>query len=386
MSSRPLGPRRRGQFQTSLATRRRPATGRFQDFAGAARGPQNRLASPNQGCSAVAPGRMLDMRLPGTRAGRALCALAVSLFAALGVAIGVAVGSSPAAGAGRATAAEAGTAFTPTAEPVPAPAPEPAPAPAPPAPKKKKPRPAHRSPDRGRRSCAEQPGTVTCRVLFIGNSYTFVNHLPLMFKRLAGSGHHRVRTGLLASPGESLAQHVASPDTFRTIGAFPWNIVVLQERGEYPAVAQYRESETYPAARDLVRKVRATGARPLFFLTWAQQHGWPRYGLDYASMQADVDTAYEALGHQLDTAIAPVGPAWWATLQRLHEPRLWIADGTHPTVQGSYLAACVFYAVIYRESPEGLTYRAGLPRARARKLQQIATAVVLGEPGRWGRP
>jgi hypothetical protein len=222
--------------------------------------------------------------------------------------------------------------------------------------------------------------------LFIGNSYTFVNRLPLMFKRLANSGHHRVRTGILASPGESLAQHVASRGTSRTIGLFPWDIVVLQERGEYPAVASYRESDMYPAARDLVRKVRATGARPLLFLTWAQQHGWPRYGLDYATMQAEVDHAYEALGHQLNTAVAPVGAAWWVTLQRLHEPRLWISDGTHPSVEGTYLAACVFYAAIYRQSPEGLPYRAGLPRSRAKTLQTIATTVVLREPARWGRP
>jgi hypothetical protein len=223
-------------------------------------------------------------------------------------------------------------------------------------------------------------------VLFIGNSYTFVNRLPLMFKRLASSGHHRVRTGILASRGASLAQHVASPGTFRTIGSFPWNIVVLQERGEFPAVPLYRESEMYPAARDLVRKVRATGARPLFFLTWAQQHGWPRYGLDYEAMQAEVDHAYEALGHQLDTAVAPVGPAWRTTLQRLHSPRLYLADGNHPSVEGTYLAACVFYTAIYRHSAEGLPYRAGLPRSRAKSLQTIAANVVLREPARWGRP
>jgi hypothetical protein len=321
------------------------------------------------------------MRLPGTRAGRALCALAIALAAAIGGVVAGAGTSTVASGA-EATTPQGETAFTPTGETAPPPETVPAPPPNP----KKPPRRSRPTAGHGRQSCADQIKTSACRVLFIGNSYTFVNDLPLMFKRLAASGHHRVHTGILASPGESLAQHVASPDTFRMMERFPWNIIVLQERGEYPAVAQYRESETEPAARDLVRKVRATGARPLFFLTWAQEHGWPRYGLDYQAEQADVDTAFQALGHELNTAIAPVGPAWWATLQRLHEPQLWIADGTHPTRQGTYLAACVFYAVIYRQSPNGLKYRAGLPRKRAKTLQAIATSVVLTDPGRWGKP
>jgi len=316
------------------------------------------------------------MRLAGTRAGRAVCALTVSVLVALSGVIGCA---GKASSAHSATAVAGGSEFTPSTESAPAPAPAPAPPAAKPA------HPSNPSSGRGRRNCADLARTVPCRVLFIGNSYTFVNQLPLMFKRLASSGHHRVRTGILASPGESLAQHVASPGTFQTIGSFAWNIVVLQERGEYPAVANYRESEMYPAARDLVRKVRATGARPLFFLTWAKQRGWPRYGLDYETMQADVDHAYEALGHQLHTAVAPVGPAWWTTLQRLHRVRLYLADGNHPSVEGTYLAACVFYTSIYGQSTEGLPYRAGLPRWRARTLQTIATAVVLGEPARWGR-
>jgi hypothetical protein len=321
------------------------------------------------------------MRLPGTRVRRA--ALTAGVLAALG---GIGWAGSAASSPGARTSTAGGAEFTNTGETAPTPSTGATPAPSSKPAPAKSPRRTQRNTGRGRPSCAEQAHTAPCRILFIGNSYTFVNKLPLMFKRLAASGHHRVHTGLLASPGESLAQHVASPATFRTIGEFPWNIVVLQERGEYPAVAAYRESETYPAARDLVRKVRATGARPLFFLTWAQEHGWPAFGLDYTAEQAELDRVYEALGHQLDAAVAPVGAAWWETLRRLHDPRLWIADGTHPTVQGSYLAACVFYAVIYRESAEGLRYTAGLPRSRAKTLQAIATTIVLREPGRWGRP
>jgi hypothetical protein len=65
---------------------------------------------------------------------------------------------------------------------------------------------------------------------------------------------------------------------------------------------------------------------------------------------------------------------------------LWQDDGGHPTEQGTYLAACVFYAVIFHQSPEGLTYLAHLPKEIAQFLQQIAANTVLNNPDQWNLP
>jgi hypothetical protein len=63
---------------------------------------------------------------------------------------------------------------------------------------------------------------------------------------------------------------------------------------------------------------------------------------------------------------------------------LWQQDGSHPTVAGSYLAACANYALIYQESPGGISHRAGLSRGEARTLQDVAEAVVLDARSVWG--
>jgi hypothetical protein len=65
---------------------------------------------------------------------------------------------------------------------------------------------------------------------------------------------------------------------------------------------------------------------------------------------------------------------------------LWQEDGSHPTQTGTYLAACVFYAVIFHESPEGLTYTGRLPKEVALELQTIAANSVLSNPGQWDLP
>jgi hypothetical protein len=143
----------------------------------------------------------------------------------------------------------------------------------------------------------------------------------------------------------------------------------------------------YPAARTLVAMVRHAGARPMFFITRAHRDGWPEDGLaDYSSMQGAIDDGYLAIAGEQHAAAAPVGYAWQTLFGQEASPGLWQDDGSHPTEKGTYLAACVFYAAIFQESPKGLTYHSDLSDDEASTLQQIAAATVLGGPVTWGLP
>lgn len=238
------------------------------------------------------------------------------------------------------------------------------------------------------RSCDGARAADPCtRILFIGNSYTFVNDLPGMFAQLAGSGGHRVETGMAAEGGWTLAQHAGSSATLDKLAASQWDDVILQEQSEIPSIEQSRATQMYPAARQLVQKIRGAGATPIFFLTWAHRGGWPENGLpSYESMQGQINTGYLSIAQELAAPVAPVGAAWWTAVWQNSSLDLWQADGSHPTVQGTYLAACVFYAVVFRQSPEGLSYQAGLPPETAQALQTIAAKTVLSDPGKWNLP
>jgi len=237
-------------------------------------------------------------------------------------------------------------------------------------------------------ACAGAQAADPCtRVLFIGNSYTYVNDLPAVFTQLAASGGHRVETGMAAEGGWTLAQHVASSATLDELASSHWDDVVLQEQSEIPSVELSRTTQMVPAARQLTGKIRAAGATPIFFLTWAHQAGWPEKGMpSYESMQGQIDGAYLSIAGELAAPVAPVGVAWWAAVWQNPGLSLWQADGSHPSVQGTYLAACVFYAVIFRQSPQGLSYQSGLPTDTARTLQAIAADTVLKDPSKWHLP
>ena len=229
--------------------------------------------------------------------------------------------------------------------------------------------------------CRNAQDTSCTRVLFIGNSYTFVNDLPNTFAKLARSGGHKVEVAMAAQGGWRLADHLQSPDTLKALNSQAWDFVVLQEQSEIPAVAQVRNQDMYPATRELVKKIKATGATAIFFITWAHREGMPENGMaNYENMQAQIDAGYNGIAQELNVPVAPVGPAWLSALKQGPELSLWQADGSHPTEEGTYLAACVFYAVIFHESPDELTYYADLSKQAAKTLQTVASKTVLHTP------
>ncbi len=73
-------------------------------------------------------------------------------------------------------------------------------------------------------------------------------------------------------------------------------------------------------------------------------------------MQLEIDDGYLGIAHELRAPVAPVGIAWLAVRRQNPQLNLWQDDGNHPNEDGTYLAACVFYAVIFRQSPKESTY------------------------------
>ena len=223
------------------------------------------------------------------------------------------------------------------------------------------------------------------RVLFIGNSYTYVNDLPGTFASLAQSGGHTIETGMLASGGATLAEHLSDSATGTMLDSRKWDVVVLQEQSEIPSVEASREYSMYPALRSLVAGVRDRHATPMLFMTWAHRDGLPEAGMpDYESMQGSIDKGYLSISAELGAAVAPVGYTWFILRRQSPDIELWQSDGSHPTSAGTYLAACIFYAAIFRQSPEALAFTDGLPAATAETLQKAAAVNVLSNPGQWG--
>jgi hypothetical protein len=230
-------------------------------------------------------------------------------------------------------------------------------------------------------------GEKCTRVFFIGNSYTTVNNLPEVFTGLSTAGGHKVETGLAASGGWRLADAAASKDTLNGLASKKWDYVILQEQSQVPASTESRNMFMIPAIRELTGLIYPSGAVPILFIPWGHRDGWPDNGLpDYASMQNAIDDGYMEIARDMKITVASVGYAWQSARSQYPLLDLWQADGSHPTRAGTYLAACVFYAVIFNQSPEGLDYYGRVNKSSAMILQKIAADTVLNNSGQWKLP
>ena len=89
-------------------------------------------------------------------------------------------------------------------------------------------------------------------------------------------------------------------------------------------------------------------------------------------MTAQLADAYTLAGNQNQVLVIPAGLAFARAVQQRPELNLYIADKRHPSLAGTYLAACTVYAALFHKSPVGLAYRATLDADTARFLQSIA--------------
>ncbi len=223
--------------------------------------------------------------------------------------------------------------------------------------------------------CSSEPAT---RVLFVGNSYTFYNDMPDMFEDLAEASGLDVEIGMEAPGGWWLRDHADSEQTLDNIGTGDWDFVVLQEQSQLTAVRDLANIETWPAAKTLANATWRAGGDVILFMTWAHELGSSEIGhANYESMQTAVGGTYEALAESLDAAIAPVGAAWWLARES-GQAVLYQADGSHPTKEGSYLAAAVLASAVLGVPLEEIDEKLGLDDDTAKRLREYAHQAVSG--------
>ena len=225
----------------------------------------------------------------------------------------------------------------------------------------------------------------TLSVLFLGNSYTQFNDLPQLFLDLSASGGFPVFTDSYTPGGYTLEGHSTDETSLRKIERGDWDYVILQEQSQIPTIDYLRYNMMYPAARILDSLIANSGSNTGFFMTWGRKYGgqqtWGSYSSpvfeDFFHMQDSLSSAYTEIAQELDALLSPVGNAWATAVEMDSLVDLWQLDNSHPTLSGSYLAACVFYSVFYGLSPVGLTYTAGLSEEDALFLQTAAELTVL---------
>jgi len=227
-------------------------------------------------------------------------------------------------------------------------------------------------------------------VLFIGNSYTYVNDLPNTMRQLALSLGEEVTVASSAPGGYTFLQHASYGPTLTAITSQQWDFVVMQEQsqlGALPVEATSTESGALQLLADIEENYECT--YPVFYMTWGRQNGDPGncasfpFMCTYDGMQQGLRNTYLYLANMNDAHVSPVGVAWKTVRDTYPSINLYDPDGSHPSVEGTYLTACVFYCTLFQESCMDGTFNSSLPAETAAILRNIASATVLDEPATW---
>lgn len=126
----------------------------------------------------------------------------------------------------------------------------------------------------------------------------------------------------------------------KAIRSGEYDSVVLQEQSTLPVKNARRMHENVQLFDEVIK---AAGAKTVLYITWARRHA--------PESQQTITDAYVSIGNEIGATVVPVGMAWQTFLREHDRPDLYDRDGSHPSPAGTYLAACVFFGVLFDESP-----------------------------------
>jgi len=246
-------------------------------------------------------------------------------------------------------------------------------------------------------------------VLFIGNSYTYGNNLDEISGTLLEKGAPDwagVSTKRYAVGGARFSQHLAQANgtngETELSGHFSgtgFTGVILQEQSQIPGFPQTNEmytesSDAFVGLNDLVID---NGAYTMALMTWGRRQGDTqnliRYP-DFKTMQGHLKDGYFQYANRASTdaravVVIPAGLAFEKIYDDMSAAgenplsdsslfwKLYSGDGSHPSLQGSYLTACVIFASLTGQTPVGIEWAPeGIDAATRVALQNAAAFVV----------
>ena len=231
----------------------------------------------------------------------------------------------------------------------------------------------------------------TRNVLFIGNSYTEVNDLPMLIRQAAQSAGCDITYQRNTPGGCTFQQHCgnASMDFIRQGG---WDVVVLQEQSQLPSFPQNQvEAEVFPYARQLVNAVRAynDSCTPMFYMTWGRRDGdqmnaseFPVLGT-YWGMDSMLYERYMQMKRDNVAAVCPVGRVWRYLRTYYPQLELYDGDGSHPSMMGSYTAACAFFVMLFGQPAANIPFDATLEPSTAALIRRVTDSVAYDHLEQW---
>ncbi len=226
---------------------------------------------------------------------------------------------------------------------------------------------------------------LTKSALFLGNSYTAYNNLPAMTSSLATSVGDVLIYNSNTPGGYTFEGHSTNTTSINLMQQGTWDYVILQEQSQLPSFPESQvESDCYPYAAILNEMIKSYNpcAETMFYMTWGRKTGdagncpnWPPV-CTYEGMDDLLAQRYMQMAADNNAVVSPVGKVWRYLRDSGTTIELYNADNSHPSVAGTYAAACCFYTAIFQKDPLLITDNQGLSAVDAQEIREAVKEVV----------
>lgn len=182
------------------------------------------------------------------------------------------------------------------------------------------------------------------KVLFIGNSHTFYNDMPQIFKNICDEKGKDVEVAMQAFGGKTYGWHYGQMTELRFAlmhGGFDY--IIMQQAAHSPCPAK---EETLEDGGKIIELARKCGVTPIQTMPWAEKRD-----PDHQKGMYDI---YNTLSEMYGIKLAYAGNVFEDVFYNHPEIDMYWKDGEHASPYGSYTIAMSVYAAIFGESVKGL--------------------------------
>lgn len=192
------------------------------------------------------------------------------------------------------------------------------------------------------------------KVLFIGNSHTFVHYVPARVSHFCAGHDKLIEAVMLTHPGMGLDWHLQQSQTYFNLMCGGYDAVILQHNAH-----PFPGKESLLSAGKAMAEIIPETTKIYLYMTWSEKTN--------PGGQTAMSEAYDALAQEIGAAVCPVGRVWWPLVQAHPEEEFYFADGEHSSVLGASLAAAVIgRALLGLETGPELCY------TDAKELEKLA--------------
>lgn len=173
-------------------------------------------------------------------------------------------------------------------------------------------------------------------ILFIGNSLTYTNNLPILVEDEAKKEGKKVITKIIAHPNYALEDHFNDGKVQELIKKQHYDFMIIQQG---PSSQPYGRTSLISYGRKLKKLCDKHNTKLVYFMVWPSRQYYHTYD--------GVIKNHTNAAEKNKAILAPVGKIWKQHFDKTNDFSYYGPDGFHPSEKGSKKAAEIIVKTLF---------------------------------------